>query len=78
MTAKKFASRAAGLGTGSTGSYVAVQVAGVGAKKAGAAIITHGLKVLGLGSMGLGVAATAGIGILVGIGVTVLLDELLD
>jgi len=75
---KKVVSRAAGLGIGSTSSSVAVQVAGAGAKRVGAAIITHGLKVLGLGTMGAGIVTTAGIGIITCLGIVALLDELLD
>jgi hypothetical protein len=75
---KKVISRTVGTGTGSATSCIAVKIAGMGAKRVGAAVITHGLKVLGLGSMGLGIAATAGIGIVIGLGVVALLDELFD
>jgi len=61
---KKVISRTVGTGTGSAASCATVKIAGMGANRVGAAVITHGLKVLGLGSMGLGVAATAGLGII--------------
>jgi hypothetical protein len=78
MKAKKFAKQFAGLGVGSGSSSAAVYIAGAGAKRVAASTITHGLKVLGLGSMGLGVAATGGIGILAYIATEALLDMIID
>ena len=55
---KKFVAKVTGITSGGAAGTSAVYIAGQGAGRVGAVVVTHGLKVLGMGSMAVGIFST--------------------